>query len=223
MAQTQVTQDAAGEPARLGIFGGTFDPPHLAHLILAQEVALQLHLARVLFVPAGVPPHKQGRAVTPAALRVEMVRLAIADNPRFALSPIEVERAGPSYTVDTLARLRDEYGPQAQLYLILGGDMARDLVNWHDPGGILRLLTGIAAVQRPGFAFTAEDLAALDAQLPGLRAAMVQVVTPQLDISSRMLRSRLAHDLPITYFVPASVETFIRARGLYQNEAEGRA
>jgi nicotinate-nucleotide adenylyltransferase len=212
MAQGQ--GDAA--PLHLGIYGGTFDPPHLAHLIVAQEVAAQMALDLVIFIPTGIPPHKQGQTITPGRQRLAMVERAITGNPRFAVSAVEIVRSGPSYTVDTLAELRAEFGPAARLALILGGDMVYDIVRWRDPAGVVRQVTQIAAVQRPGFTFTDADLARLEAQVPGLGAAIVTVDVPQIAISASMIRARLARDLPITYLVPDAVDAYIQAEGLYR-------
>jgi nicotinate-nucleotide adenylyltransferase len=209
-------QGDTAAPVRLGIFGGTFDPIHLAHLIVAQEVAAQLALDRVIFIPTGSPPHKQGQPITPGRQRLAMVEHAIAGNPRFAVSAMEIARSGPSFTVDTLAELRAECGAAACLVLILGGDMVYDIVRWRDPAGIVGLVTHIAAVQRPGFAFTATDLAQLEAQVPGLGAAIVSVDVPQIAISASMIRARLARDLPITYLVPEAVVAYIQSEGLYR-------
>ncbi len=131
LADTQESRVRAGP--RYGILGGTFDPPHLGHLVLAQEVHARLGLDRVWFLPAGVPPHKTGRAVSPAADRHEMVQRAIAGDERFALSAVELTRPGPSYTADTLEQLREQWGRHAVLHLILGWDMLMYLPNWHAP------------------------------------------------------------------------------------------
>ncbi len=121
----------------LGVFGGTFDPPHYGHLAIAEEAADQLRLPTVLFVPTGQPPHKPGVPVTPAAHRVRMTALAIADNPRFRLSCIDIERPGPSYTADLLALLHAEYGAATTLYFICGMDMLASFLTWHEPARIL--------------------------------------------------------------------------------------
>ena len=138
LADTQESRVRAGP--RYGILGGTFDPPHLGHLVLAQEVHARLGLDRVWFLPAGVPPHKTGRAVSPAADRHEMVQRAIADDERFALSAVELTRPGPSYTADTLEQLREQWGRHAVLHLILGWDMLMYLPNWHAPERVLAAL-----------------------------------------------------------------------------------
>ena len=137
--------------ARYGILGGTFDPPHLGHLVLAQEVFARLGLDRVWFVPTGSPPHKVGQRITAAEHRRAMVELAIAGDARFALSTVELERAGPSYTVDTLRLLRATWGEASRICLVLGWDMLLYLPSWHDPRGVIAAADEIAAVHRPGF------------------------------------------------------------------------
>lgn len=219
MAEIAASDVELASLARLGIFGGTFDPIHLAHLIIAQEAATQLQLDRILFIPAGQPPHKQGKPICPAPDRLAMVAAAIADNPRFALSTIETEQAGPSFTVETLRRLRHRLGARPQFFLLLGGDMVYDMVNWRDPAGIVQQLAGIAAVQRPGFMWQAADLAALDARVPGLGAAIRPVSAPQCAISATAIRERVARHLPIRYLVPDAVATHIAQQGLYLTNA----
>src|SRR5579883_1986053 len=155
------------ERARIGILGGTFDPVHYAHLAIAEEVYCALHLTRVLFVPAGQPPHKLGEPITPAEHRVAMLELAIRPNPHFSLSLVDIERDGPSYTVDTLRLLRNELGADADLYFVIGGDSLRDLPTWYDPVGILDQAT-IVALMRPGYAEVAAERAMLFARLPAL-------------------------------------------------------
>ena len=216
MADTSTDNAELATAARIGIFGGTFDPIHIAHLIIAQEVATRLHLDRILFMPAGQPPHKLGKHITPAPHRQAMVALAIADNPQFALSMLEIEHAGPSYTVLTLTRLRKRLGAGPLFFLLLGGDMVYDIVTWREPLGIVQQVAGIAAVQRPGFGFSADELAALDSRVPGLGAAILPVPLPQIAISSTMVRERVAQHLPVRYMVPADVEAYIHHHALYQ-------
>lgn len=202
-------------PTRIGVFGGTFDPIHMAHLVIAQEALAQLALDRVLFIPTGQPPHKASRAISPAKQRQAMVARAIASDPRFALSTVEMERAGPSYTVVTLAQLHATWPTTVALFLILGGDMVYDLVHWHEPAGIVRQVAGIVAIQRPGYPFTNAALAQLEAQVPGLSARIMPIDAPQLAISSTLIRERVAQDLPIRYLVPDDVADYISAEGLY--------
>jgi nicotinate-nucleotide adenylyltransferase len=204
---------------RVGIFGGTFDPIHLGHLIMAQEVWSHLGLDQVIFVPAGVPPHKQGHAITAAMHRRRMIELAIADDPHFGISTIELEREGPSYTVETLGAFRAKMGDEAGLFFALGGDMLYDIVKWKDPAGIVRLATGIAAFQRPQARFGPEEIAVLEAAVPGLGHAVTPVPTPLIAISSSEIRARVARGAPCRYLVPQAVEAYIRTEGLYNGRA----
>jgi nicotinate-nucleotide adenylyltransferase len=201
---------------RLGVFGGTFDPIHLGHLVIAQEAAVRLRLERVLFVPTGQPPHKALTSISSAGQRHRMVEVAIADNSCFALSTAELHRPGPSYTIDTLAQLRVEYGADAALYLIMGGDMVYDLPEWRDPAEIVRQVAGIAALHRPGYGFAPERVAELEQQLPGLGAALHPLEGPLLDISATQIRARVRQGMPIRYLVPDGVAAFIHEHGLYQ-------
>lgn len=209
---------------RYGILGGTFDPPHLGHLILAQELYVRLGLDRVWFIPAREPPHKAGRAVTPAADRLAMVELAIAGDVRFACSPVELHRPGPSYTVETLRELRAAWAPSVELYFVLGWDMLLYLPNWREPEGVLAALDGLVAVHRPGVEPQPQDqpeaLAALEARLPALREKLILLPMPQIELSSSMIRERVACGLPIRYLVPDTVCQYIEQHGLYRPRAE---
>jgi nicotinate-nucleotide adenylyltransferase len=200
--------------------GGSFDPIHMAHLIMAETVREALALNTVLFVPVAEQPLKQGLGVTPAEQRVEMVSLAIADNPYFALSRVEVERPGPSYTVDTLLRLREELGQRdkTEMWFVIGADALATLPRWRDVEGILAQ-TRLAVVSRPGVVV---DMATLQAQLPRLQASIDWVEAPLIDISATDLRRRVADDLSIRYRVPDVVREYIGANGLYRRVA-GRA
>jgi nicotinate-nucleotide adenylyltransferase len=200
---------------RLGIFGGTFDPIHLGHLRLAEEAREQIRLDRVLFVPNNVSPFKTGRTVTPGQVRLEMVQRAVADNPHFGASAVEVERAGPSYTIDTVRALRGEYGPDADLFLITGADAVRDLPAWREPDALLALLAGIATAARPG-----TDRQAVLGALPAPWAARVTFIAmPALDISATDVRARAANGRSIRYLVPAPVAALIDAHGWYRAAA----
>lgn len=205
---------------RLGIFGGTFDPIHVAHLVIAQEAAARLALDRVLFIPAGQPPHKAAAGISPATDRVAMVQAAIHANPSFALSTCELDHPGPNYTVDTLSRLQLHDAPPDELYLIIGGDMVYDLANWRNPAGIVAQVAGIVAVHRPGFAFTPDRLAELEAQVPGLGAKLRPIAAPQLDISATQIRARVAQGMPVRYLVPDAVVQYIYEHGLYKPPRE---
>ncbi len=200
---------------RYGILGGTFYPPHIGHLILAQEVYTRLALDRVWFMPAGTPPHKAGRVISPAEQRRAMVELAIDGDERFGLCTVELERTGPSYTVDTLRTLRQQWGSNNWLCLILGWDMLVYLPNWRDPNGVLEQVDHIAAVHRPGYAADPEELAQLARQLPDLQRKVTIFPMPQLDIAATDLRARVAAGRPIRYFVPDAVRDYIERHQLY--------
>jgi nicotinate-nucleotide adenylyltransferase len=197
----------------IGIMGGTFDPPHIGHLIVAQEVAAVLSLEQVLFVPAGVQPLKQGEPVTPPPHRVRMVELAIADNPCFVLSRADVDRPGASYTVDLLGVLQRELGPEAALHFIVGADSLRDLAAWRSPGRILELAR-LVAVPRPGHAFERPGGTGLPAAVLEERILMVRA--PSVDVSATEVRERVREGRPIRYLVPEAVERYIREQGLYR-------
>lgn len=208
------------EIERIGVIGGTFDPVHYAHLAIAEEVYFALKLARIVFVPAGQPPHKVGYRVTPAEQRVAMLEQAIGGNPHFALSLVDVQRAGPSYTVDTLRLLHREWGPRAELYFVIGGDSLRDLPTWYDPAGVIAQTT-IVALLRPGYENVERHRAELAARLPGIQQRLITLEGPHMDISSTELRQRVAEGRPIKYQTPEVVERYILQHGLYRNGATG--
>jgi len=196
---------------RLGVFGGTFDPIHHGHLVAAEEVRGRLNLDKVLFVPAGLPPHKLDLDISPTRHRIAMLKLAIDSNPGFALSRVDVDRHGPCYTVDTLALLHAEYGPDAELFFIMGMDSLADLLIWRSPERIIRLAR-IVVVGRPGFQ---ADVDELDKVLPGAAQRITIVDTPLIEVSSSDIRMRVREGLPIRYQVPEAVEAYIREHGLY--------
>ncbi len=202
---------------RVGLLGGTFDPIHFGHLVIAEEVRTVLHLAEMVFVPAGHPPHKPGRIVTEAQHRLAMLELAIASNPHFTISLVDLERPGPSYTVETLQVLRQQWGAQTAIYFVIGGDSLEDLLAWYDPAGILKQLTALVAVQRPGYEEAAGYRDTLEARLPGIRQRLIMVQAPQLDISATDLRRRVAEGRPIKYQTPEAVERYIIEYGLYRH------
>ena len=190
---------------RLGVLGGTFDPVHSGHVLLAQAILERLPLDRVLFVPAADPPHKRC-LVASAAHRFEMVRLAIEDLDGMEASRAELDRDGPSYTVETLRHFRSHYA-NSELYLIIGADNISDLSTWHDPEGILALATVVSGSRD-------EQALPQDAKF-GSRILRVQ--TPAYDISSTDIRQRLLQGLPVRYLVPEAVERYLATHGLYQN------
>ena len=198
----------------IGVLGGTFDPIHIGHLVIAEEARTKLGLSEVLFVPAGQPWLKQDRDITPAVHRVEMVRRAIADNPHFKLCTLEVERAGPSYTVDTLTMLRKQLGSEASLFFILGRDTLAELPLWKEPEKLVQLCRLVVAPR-----LGSKDLKHLETAIPGLLDKVIQLDMPVIGISSSEIRQRIAQGLPIRYLVPAEVEKYITEHKIYQPSA----
>jgi nicotinate-nucleotide adenylyltransferase len=197
---------------RVALLGGTFDPPHLGHLVAAQEAAVLLELDQVLFLPAGRPPHKLGEPVSALDIRVRMVELAIAGNPRFGLSRADLDGPGPSYTADLLERLRADLSP-GELYFLVGMDSLRDLTTWKDPARVLAQCI-LVVFSRPGH--RPVDLKQLERSLPGAENRILVLHTPAVDVSSTDLRARVASGRPIRYLVPESVRMLIEAEGLYK-------
>ncbi len=196
---------------KVGVLGGTFDPPHIGHLVAAEEARVQLGLERVVFVPAGTPPHKLGEPVTSAVHRVEMITRAVASNPHFFVSLVDVERSGPSYSVETLRRLRDQWGADIVIYFIVGMDMLADLPNWHQPRQLVELCR-LAVVNRPGYA---ADMQELERIIPGISRKVDPVSMPLLEVSATDLRERARRGRTIRYYVPSEVESYIRLHHLY--------
>jgi nicotinate-nucleotide adenylyltransferase len=196
--------------ARLGLLGGTFNPPHIAHLVCAQEAFVQLSLDRVLFVPVFEPPHKDVEAEPGVEHRIELCRRAVGDDPRFEVSRIEADTPGRSYTVDTLRRLH-ESSPEDELTFIVGGDMAQALPTWQEPEAVLSLAT-LGVAEREGV-----RRADITERLAGLAGAdrIRFFDMPRLDISSSMIRRRIALGRPIRYLVPDGVAAYIAEEGLY--------
>ena len=204
---------AAGDPRRVGILGGTFDPPHIGHLWLATLAMDGMHLDRVLFMPAAQPPHKAGQAVSRATDRLLMTRLAIAGEPRFELCPIEMERPGPSYTIDSVDELERLYPGDTTIYLVMAADSLAQIDTWREPDRLLERIEWIIG-PRPGDPLP--DREALAARF-GARASRIHLLDgPSLDVSSRTLRQRVAEGRPIRYLVPRSVEELVTERGLYR-------
>ena len=201
---------------RVGVLGGTFDPVHYGHLVIAEEVYAALDLAEMVFVPAGHPPHKPESVVAAAHHRLAMLELAIANNPHFSISRVDLERSGPSYTVETLRLLRQQWGKQTALYFLIGWDSLEDFLTWRDPAGILEYVSYLVAVRRPGYAEESGYRASLEARLPGIIQRLLVVPAPQLEISSTELRERVAEGRPIKYQLPECVEQYIEQFGLYQ-------
>ena len=198
--------------ARVGILGGTFNPPHLAHLVCASEAATQLNLDRVLLMPVAEPPHKDADKDPGAAERLELCRLAVQGDERLGVCDLEVARGGSSYTVDTLRELHAR-DPEDQLTFILGGDIALGLPTWHEPDAVLELAT-IAVAERSGAARA--DVADRLEKAFGARPRLEFFDMPRIDISSSEVRDRIAEGRPIRYLVPDAVAERIEQGGLYR-------
>ena len=192
-------------PFRLGVMGGTFDPIHHGHLVAASEVAHRYGLHEVVFVPTSKPWQKDDRTVTPAEIRYLMTVIATADDPRFTVSRVDIDRGGPTYTIDTLRDLHAER-PDAELYFITGADALNSILTWRTPDDVLEL-AHLVGVTRPGHLASA-------AHLPEGAASIIEI--PALAISSTDCRARVAEGAPIAYLVPAGVDRFVTKMGLYR-------
>jgi nicotinate-nucleotide adenylyltransferase len=201
---------------RIGILGGTFNPPHLGHLVCAQEAYLQLQLDRVMLIPARTPPHKPVEDEPGAEHRLELCRCAVSGDERFEVGDLELRRDGPSYTVDTLEELNSK-APDSELYLIVGGDVAAGLPRWREPERVLSLAQ-LAVAKRRGTARSRVERALLE--LPGGERA-VFFRMPRIGVSSTMIRRRVALGQPIRYFVPDPVAAYIERHRLYTGAARG--
>jgi nicotinate-nucleotide adenylyltransferase len=197
---------------RLGIYGGTFDPPHVGHLVLAAEALEQLELDRVLWVLTPDPPHKQGQYISPASLRLEMLQAAIQDNPAFELSRVDLDRPSPHYALDTMRLLRSQYPNDAIIYL-MGGDSLEDLPNWHSPVEFVAECDSLGVMLRPG---TMIDIPELDKKIPGVGEKVCFVGTPLLEISASDIRKRVQQGRHYRYYLPEGVYEVIEARQLYR-------
>ncbi|MEE9199711.1 MAG: nicotinate-nucleotide adenylyltransferase [Dehalococcoidia bacterium] len=200
---------------RLGVLGGTFDPVHLGHQIIAEEARVKLSLDRVIFVPAGQPWFKDDVELSPSADRLEMLRLAVCSNANFHIDTQELERPGPSYTVDTLEELRSRLGAEVELYFIIGLDALAEMPRWNRPARLADLCH-FAGMGRP--AFTDMDVQGLEKAIPGISRRIHIVDNVLVDISSSDIRRRVQEGLPIRYLVPEGVERYIREKGLYKTK-----
>ena len=197
---------------KIGVLGGTFDPIHNGHLAVAEEVRNRLNLTRILFIPAGQPWLGKTNIVSVAEHRAEMVRLAIADRPYCSLSTIEVDRDGPSYTLDTLTELWARLGAGDELHFIVGWDTLAELPQWKEPVRIIKLCK-LVAVPRPGY--PRPDMKSLEASIPGLTERVIVLEKPEVDISASEIRERVGKGLSICGLVPEVVEGYIRDKKLY--------
>ncbi len=190
---------------RIGIFGGTFDPPHIGHLILASETKSQLELDRLLWVITPDPPHKQNQNITSIETRFKLVKAAIEGNPDFELSHLEMDRPGPHYAVDTVRLLADSYRGSDLIYLI-GGDSLHDLPAWYRAGELIELCAQIGVMRRPGDSVNFDEL---EQRLPGITNRLRIVSAPLLEISASQIRTRIANGKPYRYYLPEAVYRMI--------------
>lgn len=191
---------------RIGVFGGTFDPPHVGHLIVAEHVREAVKLDRILFVPTATPPHKRDRAITPGERRVAMLRLAIARHDPFAVSDVEVRRGGVSFTADTLEEVKHQH-PAAELFFLLGMDNLIEFRTWKDPERILRLAR-LVVMTRPGFVAGNE--------LENVAGGVEYCAVPQIGVSGSDIRTRVRDGKSIAFLVTPEVRRFIESHGLYR-------
>lgn len=198
---------------KIGLFGGTFDPPHLGHLILASEAAHQFELDRLLWVLTPNPPHKLDKKITPLAHRVAMLESMISNNPIFELSRLDIERPGPHYAIDTV-QLLVKQEPEADIYLLMGGDSLNDLPNWRLSADLVASVSKLGVMRRPGSVF---DIPALQQKLPGLSDKLVWIEALVNAVSSRELRSRVAHEGVYRYYFLPVVYEYIKTHNLYRD------
>lgn len=196
----------------IGVFGGTFDPPHLGHLILADEARGVLSMEKVLWVVTGVPPHKPGQPITPVEHRLAMVEHCIRGGPEFELSRVELDRPGPHYAADTLELLAAAE-PATKWAYVMGEDSLADLPEWHRPGRLVELCQAIVVLRR---AQVGSRLAELEQQIPGLAAKVRMLEVPLVDISASDIRRRVRAGEPYRYLVGRAVAEYIEAEGLYR-------
>ena len=200
---------------KIGILGGTFDPIHNGHLAIAEEARTYLNLEEVLFLPAGQPWMKSDQAILPANHRLEMIRLAIEGRPYLELSTIEVEHQGPSYSVDTVARLKANSKEDSDLYFIIGWDNLAQIPRWKDPAKLIKLCF-LVAIPRPGY--DRPDIKKLEAEIPGISKKAIFMDKPWVDISATDIRNRVAQGLSIKGLVPEKVARYIKENGLYRKK-----
>ena len=203
----------------IALYGGSFDPIHHGHLIVARAVAEQLKLDRIIFLPSATPPHKRDEALADPAHRAAMVALAIRDEPRFEMSDFDLTRTGPSFTIDTVKHFRDAPGDNAPLHWIIGADSLNELTSWHEVGALVDSCQLLTAARSGSDAIDWVSLREVlsEIQIEKLRRGIAE--TPRIDISSTDIRQRVAQNQPIQYLVPDAVDGYIQAHALYRTQA----
>jgi nicotinate-nucleotide adenylyltransferase len=196
---------------RIGVLGGTFDPIHIGHLILAEEAHDQLELEIVYFVPAGDPPHKRERRLAPVQHRVRMTELAIAGNDAFRVSRVDADRGGPHYTIDMVQIIQSQLAPGCELFFLMGFDSLAELPTWHEPARLIAACHLVALTRHD----IDVDWEKLEAALPGIRQRVTILDMPELEIASHQLQRRIREGRSIRYLVPDEVGAYIREKGLY--------
>jgi nicotinate-nucleotide adenylyltransferase len=207
--------ESGGEIMRVGIFGGTFDPPHLGHMILAAEAAHQLNLDRLLWVLASDPPHKQRKAVSTLEARLAMVAACVQEDAQFELSRVDIDRPGPHYAVDMVALLAEQF-PEAELIFLVGGDSIRELPTWGRAQRFVDSCDGIGVMRRPGEPVALDEL---EVQLPGLTQKVSFIDAPLLEIASSEIRDRITRGYPYRYYLLPAVYDLIERNGYYTGGA----
>ncbi len=196
---------------RVGVFGGTFDPPHLGHLILAAEASSQMKLDKLLWVLTPDPPHKRDQHLTPIEIRFELVKLSLMDDPTFEMCRVDLDRPGPHYTLDTVKLIKQEY-PGADVFYLIGGDSLHDYPNWHKASELLDELNGLGVMRRPG---DQVDISLLESQISGISQKIHFIEAPLLEIASHQIRRRIRQGRPFRYYVLPVVYRKILEAGYY--------
>jgi nicotinate-nucleotide adenylyltransferase len=209
-----MTMDKQTSRTRIGVFGGTFDPPHVGHMILAAEARSQLKLKEVLWVLTSVPPHKRNQAVSDTAQRLALIQAAIQNEPSFSLSTVDIDREGPHYAVDTMRLLRAHH-PDADLIYLIGEDSLYDMPTWYQPQTLVDEVAGIGVMRRPG---KIVDMVSLEAALPGISRKVEFVEAPLLEISSSQVRQRISRGETFQYYLLPAVYELIKTRRYYHPE-----
>ncbi len=204
---------------RIGIFGGTFDPPHLGHLILAAEASSQMKLDRLLWVLTPDPPHKLNQHLTPIEIRYELVQLSLKDDPTFEMSRVDLDRPGPHYTLDTVKLINQIY-PESDVFYLIGGDSLHDYPNWYRADDILKEVKGLGVMRRPGDQI---DMSLLESLVPGISEKVHFIEAPLLEISSHQIRRRIYQGRPFRYYILPVVYNRILEKQYYSGGSSGNA